>query len=79
MQRRDPLAQALFGLGCAAIIGAPVIAVAASCASVDSRSAPQAPHSSTAAPSAQPPVSASHRSAQSPKEGSPPPTAQFIA
>lgn len=65
MARRDPVAAGLLGLGCALIIGAPVVAVATSCAASSHRGA-QAPSSTapTPAPAARP--AAPHADAQSP-------------
>jgi len=77
MERRDPLASGLVGLGCALIIGAPVLAVAVSCTASGSQGDPHAPASTAPAHAPAQPPAAPHADAQRPSdpEGSPPATA----
>ncbi|MFC4328284.1 hypothetical protein ACFPC0_10650 [Streptomyces andamanensis] len=70
METRDPLAQALFGLGCAAIVGAPLYAVAVACTSSSSHTAPPPPARRTAASVAPSAATATQKGYLSPQGGS---------
>lgn len=76
MSRRDPIASALFGLGCAMVIGAPLIAVAVSCAASGSQGSVQRPAATTASPAPGGSTPSPHSDTQ---EGGPPSSAQFPA
>lgn len=75
MPRRDPLASALFSVGCAMVIGAPLIALAVSCSASGSQGSVSPSRGSAATPAPGTSTASPQRDAQ---EADPPSPARFI-